>query len=621
MNEIITAKIKSFSNGQRKYEEKKAIKNGFNSLNDYILSKTKKNEHNTNSPSFNTSPTQKQIDKLLNYFSKNQYDNAKASALNLLNKFPNHQLSWKVLGIIYNNSNQKVEALEACQKAVNLNYSDAEAISNLGVAYMELGRYQEALESLKSSIHINSKSSQVHYNLGIVYQKLDKFEEAEENYKNSIQINEKHYQALNNLGVLLRKKKQLKNALIRHKEAITIKPDFAEGHYNIGIIHKELNNYEEAIISFSESIKYNPYSFDTNTNLGDALLKRGKLDEAEVVFRKALKINPTVPESYYNLADVLKRTGKFEEAILNYRKSIELKPKFLKAYNNLGVALMDLGKLEAAKSTFNQAININANNARIYYNMSSLASNVAEAQIMIDKSLNVDDGYLKSKFMKAALQIYEGNNSFYENLIKSKYGKHEFVQSLSWILSLPKLPKIYFNKWQFFDAIVKETILTRPFYEFGVWRGTSFKYLKNFYKKGYGFDTFTGLPEIWDLGKTIENIGTYSVDGQVPNIDGGQFIVGKFEDTLPQFFKTKRSKSSLINIDCDLYSSTICALNYSKPVIDNKTIIIFDELIINPNWQNHEFKALNEFCSVNDFSYDVISVSLFTKQVAVKIKK
>ena len=151
MNEIITAKIKSFSNGQRKYEEKKAIKNGFNSLDDYILSKSKKNEHNTNSPSFNKSPTQKQIDKLLNYFSKNQYDNAKASALNLLNKFPNHQLSWKVLGIIYNNSNQKIEALEACKKAANLNYSDAEAISNLGVAYMELGRYQEALESLNKN--------------------------------------------------------------------------------------------------------------------------------------------------------------------------------------------------------------------------------------------------------------------------------------------------------------------------------------------------------------------------------------------------------------------------------------------------------------------------------------
>ena len=75
-----------------------------------------------------------------------------------------------------------------------------------------------------------------------------------------------------------------------------------------------------------------------------------------------------------------------------------------------------------------------------------------------------------------------------------------------------------------------------------------------------------------------------------------------------------------INIDCDLYSSTICALNFSKPIIDEETIIIFDELIINPNWEKHEFKALNEFCTSHNFSYDVICISLFTKQVAVKFK-
>ena len=31
------------------------------------------------------------------------------------------------------------------------------------------------------------------------------------------------------------------------------------------------------------------------------------------------------------------------------------------------------------------------------------------------------------------------------------------------------------------------------------------------------------------------------------------------------------------------------------------------------------FKALNEFCSINNFNYEVIAVSFFTKQVAVKL--
>ena len=58
----------------------------------------------------------------------------------------------------------------------------------------------------------------------------------------------------------------------------------------------------------------------------------------------------------------------------------------------------------------------------------------------------------------------------------------------------------------------------RPFYEFGVWRATSFKYLLKIFKKGYGFDTFTGLPEDWDVGNGIEKAGTYSSDGNVPKL-------------------------------------------------------------------------------------------------------
>ena len=53
--------------------------------------------------------------------------------------------------------------------------------------------------------------------------------------------------------------------------------------------------------------------------------------------------------------------------------------------------------------------------------------------------------------------------------------------------------------------------------------------------------------------------------------------------------------------------------------MDKDTILIFDEFIINPSWEQDEFKALNEFCSINQYSYEVIAVSFFTKQVAVKL--
>ena len=169
----------------------------------------------------------------------------------------------------------------------------------------------------------------------------------------------------------------------------------------------------------------------------------------------------------------------------------------------------------------------------------------------------------------------------------------------------------------FFDAVIKLTDNSRPFYEFGVWNASSFQYLINTFKKGFGFDTFSGLPEAWHS----EPKGAYSSFGVIPKIEGGEFIVGKFEDTLPNFFSTKQPMASLINFDADLYSSTLCALNNSNKVIDEKTILIFDELIINDKWEEDEYKALNEFCDNLGYNYEVIAVSFFTKQVAIKLKK
>ena len=49
------------------------------------------------------------------------------------------------------------------------------------------------------------------------------------------------------------------------------------------------------------------------------------------------------------------------------------------------------------------------------------------------------------------------------------------------------------------------------------------------------------------------------------------------------------------------------------------TILVFDEFLTNPNWEEDEYKALNEFCESNGFSYEVLAISFSSKQVALKI--
>ena len=345
---------------------------------------------------------------------------------------------------------------------------------------------------------------------------------------------------------------------------------------------------------------------------------KNNLQVAANLYNETLKTNPNHVDAYYNLGNVFQKLGKNQKAKSSYEKAIEINPSYAKIHDKLGIVLEKLGELQKAKSCTEKAIEIDPNHVDAYWNLHSFASDIDEALTILKKLYEIDNKYIKAKIMISALQGFKGNFNEFDALIASSESSHPYVRSIKWIFSLPKLPKIFFNRWNFYDAVIALTENSRPFYEFGVWYGISFQYLINNFKKGFGFDTFTGIPESWHDSQPK---GAYSTFGSVPKIEGGEFIVGKFEDTLPKFFSKKRPLASLINFDADLYSSTACALNYSNKVIDEKSILIFDELIMHKNWEKDEYKALNEFCDNLGISYDVLAVSFFTGQVAVKLKK
>jgi len=437
--------------------------------------------------------------------------------------------------------------------------------------------------------------------------------------KKTIAINAHDADAHNNLGITLKNLGKLEEAEVSYRQAIVLKPDFPAAHRNLGDTLKNLGKLEEAEVSYRQAIVLKPDFANTHYDLGNIMKNLGKLEKAEASYRQAILLKPDYAEAYSNLAGILMNLSRLEEAEASCRQAIAIKPGQAGNYNNLGSILSEIGKLEEAESCYRKAIAIKPDLIDAFWNLSSLMKNIIDAEYWIDKCLAVDANHIKAKLTKAALRFYQGDRTNFENLMQSKYKQNSRMRSFSWVFNLFNLPELYFNKWHFFDAIVKKSIISRPFYEFGVWRATSFRYLIKSFKKGYGFDTFKGLPEDWDVGSHIEKAGTYSSDGNIPKIKGGEFIVGKFEDTLPIFYSERRPIASVINFDADLYSSTICALNFSKSIMDKNTILIFDEFIINENWEQDEFKALNEFCSTNNYTYEVIAVSFFSKQVAVKL--
>jgi tetratricopeptide (TPR) repeat protein len=456
----------------------------------------------------------------------------------------------------------------------------------LGAALNHAGKFQESLVANQKAVALNPNDAEANIVLGSTLQELGRPEEAEAIYK----------------------------------RAIALQPGFAAAHYCLGITLQSLGRPEDAEVSYRNSITFNPHFLEAYVNLGNTLRNLGRAEEAEAIFRKAIVLKPDCAEAHFALGATLQEFGRLEDAEGSYREAITLKPGYSEAYCSLGGVLNGLNRLEDAKVSYTKALDVKPGYAAALWSLSGTAQSITEAQSWIDQCLAVDENHEYARLTKAALQFYQGDKGEFERLMQTDIRNHFLMRSFAWVFSLPKLPSIYFHRWAFFDAVIDQSIRTRPFYEFGVWRGVSFRYFIKAFKTGFGFDTFTGLPEDWHVGKgKYEKAGAYSSEGQIPKIEGGEFIAGKFEDTLPTFFSEPRPLASVINFDADLYSSTICALNYSKSAIDKHTVLIFDEMIAHECWEQDEFRALNDFVVQNNCTYEVLAVSFATKQVAVKL--
>lgn len=76
--------------------------------------------------------------------------------------------------------------------------------------------------------------------------------------------------------------------------------------------------------------------------------------------------------------------------------------------------------------------------------------------------------------------------------------------------------------------------------------------------------------------------------------------VGLFSDTVPKTIPAKYNKAALIHIDSDLYESCKTVLAHVEPLIQDGTVIMFDEWFAfkgNPN--KGEARAFREFLEVN----------------------
>lgn len=133
--------------------------------------------------------------------------------------------------------------------------------------------------------------------------------------------------------------------------------------------------------------------------------------------------------------------------------------------------------------------------------------------------------------------------------------------------------------------------------ECGVYTGTSIRLIAQLGRPTFGFDSFQGLPEVWDRADGAYEKGFFAVT-ELPSVpDNVTLVPGWFEDTLPRW--TPPGPIALLHVDCDLYSSTKTVLEALVPHCTDGAVVVFDELFNYPGYEDHELKALVEYLAAH----------------------
>ncbi len=261
------------------------------------------------------SPSDKLIHSLLEHYQNGRLNDAEKLAVELTRDFPKHEFAWKVLGVIFEATGRKSEALNANKTAVKLSPHDAEAHNNLGNTLKELGRLDEAEASYNQALVLKPDYAEAHCNLGIIIHHSGKLDKAEASYRQAIILKPEFPEAYSNLGITLQEAGKLKEADASYKKAIELSPGYAEAHSNLGNMLKEFGRLEEAEASYNQAIALEPNLAEAHNNLGTTLQELGRLEEAKERWEQALILKPNFFDGARNL--VKQPVGQLRPDVIN----------------------------------------------------------------------------------------------------------------------------------------------------------------------------------------------------------------------------------------------------------------------------------------------------------------
>jgi len=239
------------------------------------------------------------------HLADNQVEKAKAICLDRAQREPRDYHNWILLGRIFSDNEFRREAVDAFNKAYQLNISSPEANYYLGMALVKYA-YNEQVEPF------HDRQLRFPFDVVPLYER----------------------------GIFH----------LRFSIRNSTPPSLAWFLLGMGCLG--LDNYSSAVNAFAEYVKQEPLAPCGWNNLALSYSLCGNYDDALLTAQKALNLEPDYSYSHETIGSIHLRKGDIQKALDMLNKAVSLDPRNVEAYCHLAEAYTALGDLQRAKDNY-----------------------------------------------------------------------------------------------------------------------------------------------------------------------------------------------------------------------------------------------------------------------------
>ncbi|MDZ4056956.1 MAG: tetratricopeptide repeat protein [Polynucleobacter sp.] len=203
-------------------------------------------------------PPAAQCEEINRLFDAERFAEVVTMGRRMTRQYPQSPVGWKSLSAALMRLGQRDKAIEPMQRALQLNPTDIDMLSNYGLALASRGELVQAEILLRQAVHHAPRFKQGWFNLGIAMRGQARLEAAERAYRCALDAGGDDEGVLLNHSILLGEMHRFAEAEQSARKVIAMNPRYVQAHVSLGMLLKDQGRLAESLDVLRQAIALDP---------------------------------------------------------------------------------------------------------------------------------------------------------------------------------------------------------------------------------------------------------------------------------------------------------------------------------------------------------------------------